>query len=172
MTPEQLLERPHLRFEPDLSALFGHRYSHVPEVATFLPRDQPLLVPGVELRMYKDHAFDGRRIWRLTLVWLWSHSKRDDEPRGPVMVIRNAGREGDDHASRYVFDVRLYDTLIDRLCSNRHIAYAPRLTAASSLVGWCASRDEDEYASRHQHPTRVDDFYGFNLDTPEPWTLG
>jgi hypothetical protein len=49
----------------------------------------------VQIRTLKYWCFDGRRIWSLATVWF-------DEK--PVMVIQNAGREGDDHSRRFITD--------------------------------------------------------------------
>lgn len=47
----------------------------------------------IEIRVLKDFDFDGRRCWTLCTVWYEEH---------PVMIIQNAGREGDDHVARFI----------------------------------------------------------------------
>lgn len=50
----------------------------------------------LEIRIHKFFDFDGRRFWRLATVWL------DNKP---VMIIQNAGREGDDHERRFITNI-------------------------------------------------------------------
>lgn len=50
----------------------------------------------------KNHGFiqsDYRRYWQLASVWFLDK---------PVMIIRNAGREGDDRQDRFITDVPLF----------------------------------------------------------------
>lgn len=49
----------------------------------------------VEVRIVKHFDFDFRRFWRLATVWFDSK---------PIMIIQNAGREGDDHSKRFITD--------------------------------------------------------------------
>lgn len=53
----------------------------------------------LEIRAHKYFNFDGRRFWRLATVWF------DNKP---VMIIQNAGREGDDHRKRFITDPSLF----------------------------------------------------------------
>jgi hypothetical protein len=55
--------------------------------------DLPEYIPGLEVRVLKEFDYDGRRFWRLATVWYQGVA---------FMVIQNAGREGDDHAQRFV----------------------------------------------------------------------
>ncbi len=57
---------------------------------------------------YKD--FDGRRIWELRTIWFSGF---------PIMIIQNAGREGEDHTKRYITDVDIYHNMLEYL---QHIA--------------------------------------------------
>ncbi len=167
MTPHQLLAREPVRVNNDAALLWGYLYSHVPEVgdpAWLQPRRHrgrlrvdaraSYQVAGVEVRTYRDHHFDARRIWRLSSVHV----------RGlPVLIVRNGGREGDDEASRYVFDVFLYAELVEvlgRLPRDRRTGY-PKTRA-----GWsCSSRPPDH--TDWVPCRRADEFFGGrNLDSP------
>ncbi len=53
----------------------------------------------LEIRIHKYFDFDGRRFWRLATVWI---------DNTPVMVIQNAGREGDDHRRRFITDEKAF----------------------------------------------------------------
>jgi hypothetical protein len=79
----------------DALALRGFSYDHVPEAGPDVElRDKPRV--RVEVVGYVH--FDHRRYWRLATVWF------DDKP---VMVVQNAGREGDGYSKRFVTDVSL-----------------------------------------------------------------
>jgi hypothetical protein len=94
----------------DLNDLRGCRYNHIPEI------DESLVYyfgydtknDRVSIKIIKDFDFDGRRCWRLATVWL------DDTP---VMIIQNAGREGDDHAKRYITNFEKYTEMIRYIIS-------------------------------------------------------
>ena len=109
MTPEQLLAREPESVTTDMRWLWGYAFSHVPEMnyrddlpvqARRRRSSRPHLATGVSMRVYKFHAFDLRRVWRLASVHVDAK---------PVMIVRNAGREGDDYSDRYVFDLRRAD---------------------------------------------------------------
>lgn len=80
-----------------------------PGIYTDLYRLDPLSERDkrVEIRYWKDHMYSCyRRIWRLAGVYF------DGKP---VMIIQNAGREGDDFRARIVTDVDSYRKLIQYL---------------------------------------------------------
>lgn len=84
----------------DVWRLKGYYYNHIPEVTDdFLP---DIETDRVEMKLLKDHCFDGRRTWALATVWFDGN---------PVMVIQNAGREGDDHAERFITDKDKFDEM-------------------------------------------------------------
>lgn len=108
MTPKELLAREPESVENDFDYLVGYRYNFVPEAL-----DQPNLLvettsERVEIRIFKHFDFDYRRFWRLAAVYF------DGKP---VMITQNAGREGDDHAHRYLLDESVYRELIGYLAS-------------------------------------------------------
>lgn len=101
MKPIELYAREPARRDYDISVFFGCYFNHMPEIReTLWPQ---MLGPGenarVEIRYYKDHSYDGRRIWRLCAAFL------DGQP---FMIMQNAGREGDDHYARFVTDIETY----------------------------------------------------------------
>jgi hypothetical protein len=79
-----------------LGTLKGCYYDHIQECDI---TDDGILYSveqtRVKIKYLKRHNFDFRRAWELATVWF------DDKP---IMVIQNAGREGDDHAKRFITD--------------------------------------------------------------------
>jgi hypothetical protein len=177
MTPHQLLDREPVHVSNDVVWLWGFRYSHVPEVgdlsdvryvrgrSRWRPRRvkriewrAPINVPGVEVRLYRHHNFDERRVWRLASVHVRNR---------PVLIVRNGGREGDDEASRYVFDTFLYAELVEllgKLPRDRRGGYS------KTRVGWSCS-EKPPYHLDWVPCRRADEFFGGrNLDSPpEYW---
>lgn len=154
MTPEQLLTRTTQFVTAELSWLWGCYYAHVPEVR------RRASAPGVFVRVYKHHDFDARKVWRLASVHV------DDKP---VMIVRNAGREGDDHADRYVFDLYHYRDMIDRLGR----LPSDRLDGPRTRLGWQWSFRHAYMFGREDHEIeceRADQFFGDrNLDSTADW---
>lgn len=93
MTPLELYTRDPESISSDLTLIRGYVFDHVPEINGQLRADDPN--QRVIIRCYKEFNFDTRRFWRICSVWFDSL---------PIMIIRNAGREGDDHRSRFVTD--------------------------------------------------------------------
>ena len=62
----------------------------------------------VSLKIYKDFDFDGRRFWRLLSVWF---------DNTPVMILQNAGREGDDWVGRIITDGEMYNNMMNHIRS-------------------------------------------------------
>ena len=88
----------------DLELLLGSFSStHLPEIEEhfrYSPRSENT---RIEIRTLHWHTFDGRRTWELKTVWFDNR---------PVMIIQNAGREGDDHCHRFVTDKALLTELV------------------------------------------------------------
>jgi hypothetical protein len=100
VTPAQLYARTPKRAAREVGRLKGFYYNHVsPELTEWdaLPYEDP--GKRVELRFYEDHNVDHRRNWVLASVWLDGR---------PFMIVQNAGREGDDHAKRFITDAATY----------------------------------------------------------------
>lgn len=101
MTPDELYARAPESLSSDLHFLRGSVFDHIPELEGNLRQDDPN--QRVIIRCYKEFYFDTRRFWRICSVWFDSK---------PIMIIRNAGREGDDHRSRFVTDAPGYIRMV------------------------------------------------------------
>lgn len=104
MKPIELYKRKPESENYDLNYLYGSYYNHIPEVESIYYDDDILKKnKRVKIKIIKHVNFDSRRFWRLATVWF------DGKP---VMVIQNAGREGDDHADRFVTSHKRYVKMI------------------------------------------------------------
>lgn len=101
MTPAELYAREPESTSSELSFIRGYVFDHVPEIEGMLRHDDPN--QRVIIRCYKEFWFDTRRFWRICSVWFDST---------PIMIVRNAGREGDDHRSRFVTDAPGYVRMV------------------------------------------------------------
>lgn len=109
MKPTELYSRKPEEISTDLNDMSGGSYgANFPEIyelgCSFWFDD--VKQDAVEIHIYKDHCFDGRRTWELRGIFF--NSK-------PVMITRNAGREGDDHCSRFITNGDLFFEMIDYL---------------------------------------------------------
>ena len=95
----------------------------------------------VEVKVHKDFNFDGRRFWRLVSVW-FDHR--------PIMVLQNAGREGDDYVGRIITEERYFNFMMN------HIRSLLRYNTSDVLDGDLRDSNEDYQL--------LDDFYGNSLD--------
>lgn len=113
MTPAALYERAPESADRDLTILVGCYYNHIPEASIdYYGQIYGVQQERVEIRYYKRFNFDGRRFWALASVWF------DD---APVMIIQNAGREGDDHAARFITDPEQYTSMVHFIASLRQV---------------------------------------------------
>lgn len=95
----------------ELQDLFGCYYSHISELnceSVDAIRFMGLSSPLIEIRTLKYFNYDSRRFWRLATVWFSGL---------PVMIIQNAGREGDDHAKRFITDADTYKLMVKHIQS-------------------------------------------------------
>lgn len=101
MNAKELYALPSESETQDLSYLKGSYYNHVPELGEdwWIENGNDKVV----IKTVKEFNFDYRRFWALRTVWF-------DEV--PVMVIQNAGREGDDHDARYITNETAYREMI------------------------------------------------------------
>lgn len=141
-TPRDIYALPVESVECEVSGLIGSYYDHVPEVAheSWQYMSVDLSKTGIEVRIHCHSNYDFRRFWRLASVWL---------DGSPVMVIQNAGREGDDSHKRFVTDRDLLFVLASRI--RMAIAEVP-MKYEVDVVGI-----DDEVAD-------LDTFYGFSYD--------
>lgn len=110
MKPSELYARDPEETWKDLSVLMGCYYKHLPELEPVWDRLNLEKNEKVELRVYRHVNYDVRRFWLLAGVYF------DGQP---VMVIQNAGREGDDFHGRFITDGgRYFDMLkyLSTLC--------------------------------------------------------
>ncbi len=61
----------------------------------------------VTVRIIVEEHEDFRRYWRLAAVWFGET---------PVMIVQNAGREGDDHQAKYIINKEAYKQLCTYVC--------------------------------------------------------
>lgn len=139
MTPAELYARTPEKVDEEINRLFG--FNHIPEIEDhehcgWIPDSKN---DRVEFHIYKDFDFDGRRTWFLAAV------KFDGVF---VMVIQNAGREGDDHSDRCITNKPAYDAMV---------------TYIRTL---CASEDAsaEDVVDEHEDIPQLASFYGNDLD--------
>lgn len=143
MTPNELYARTDFQISHDLDLLTpcSGFSTHIPEVgdAVYGFGEQS----EISFRIYKDFDFDGRRFWRIASVWIGDR---------PIMIIRNAGREGTDHHDRFVTDESGYRELIAICAKYRNPDHHARET------GDVVAPDQDI--------KDLTSFYGNALDKP------
>lgn len=124
----------------DLNYLRGNYYNHIPEVEnTYFSDEVEKKNKRVKIKIIKDVRFDSRRFWRLATVWF------DDEP---VMIIQNAGREGDDHSARFVTNHKRYVKMISFIKTLHPENY-----------------NVDDMVDENQDLPELTNFYSTNLET-------
>lgn len=140
MTPNELYARKNYVISNDLNWLSAGDGKHLPEVegAEYGFEDQNEIV----LRVYRDHWFDHRRCWRLASIWLGDR---------PIMIVRNAGREGDDHVSRFITNEAGYHDLIR--AARKYLRIRPERSGNPSDV-----------VAADQNIPDLTSFYGNSLD--------
>lgn len=127
--------------EYQMRYFIGSSYNHIGDDIDVWSLAGINISTRIEVRVYKDFNFDGRRFWRLASVWF---------DNTPVMILQNAGREGDDYVGRIITDDQYFTYMM------RHIRSLFRYSADSEFVGDVHDPDEDYPA--------LDNFYGNNLD--------
>lgn len=142
MKPEELYKRIPERIDNDVSQLHGCYYNHIPEIdelncGEYFNNKNT----RVAIHYYKDHCFDGRRVWILAAI------KFDDVF---VMITQNAGREGDDSSARFITNKPKYDEMINYL---KTLLLLPKEDVSSDVV-----YEEDSDISS------LTTFYGNTLD--------
>lgn len=103
ITPNELYNRTPVYVDRDVRPLNGCYYSHIPEI---MLEDIPEPNTRIERRILWHYDEDHRRYWELATVWFDDH---------PVMIVQNAGREGDDHAQRFITDPVAYIEMVSYL---------------------------------------------------------
>lgn len=103
MNANQIYVLPAQSLTCDLDSLVGCYYNHIPEVETIRWLGE-VKQWRIQIKTVKFFDFDGRRYWSLQTVWFDGN---------PVMIIQNAGREGDDHAERFITDREIFLKMVD-----------------------------------------------------------
>ena len=111
MKPSELYARQPEKVERELDVLFksGGEMCFIPElddIQTWTHAYDLEKQTSIEVKTLKYFQCDHRRIWWLSTIWFEGQ---------PVMIIQRAGREGDDHLSRFVTDAELYTKMVDYL---------------------------------------------------------
>ncbi|MEC4565382.1 hypothetical protein L8C07_05445 [Paenibacillus sp. CMAA1739] len=138
MKPIDLYNRTFESKHNTLGQLKGFYYDHLPEIEDDFWGIKEEQNKKVTIREYKNFDFDGRRYWLLASVWF---------ENDPVMIIQNAGREGDDHRRRFITDKEKYKEMIK---------YIHTLLETDSEVADCYDPNDDI--------PDLDSFYGHTLD--------
>lgn len=127
----------------DISHLWGCYYSHVPEIGQSIYAFKMDMNKNdrIEIVYYRDASIEARRIWTLAAI------KFDD---GFVMITQNAGREGDDHAKRFITDHDAYLKMV---------AYLRSLLIDAPII-------EQEIFDIDADIEGLEQFYGNHLDGP------
>lgn len=99
ITAKEVYAIPYESETNELWSLKGYYYDFLPEIDDSLYSVNPEENTRLKIKVLKDFDFDGRRFWRLQTLWF------DDKP---VMIMQNAGREGDDHRERFITNKELY----------------------------------------------------------------
>lgn len=121
MTPSELLNKGKVvSISSDFSLLIGAHYNHIPELIpnysdrryesfwTMYDKNKYLKDYFIKIEFYANKNLSPRYIWRLGVV------KFKDKP---VMIIQNAGREGDDYSKRFILTEKIYQEMIDYMNS-------------------------------------------------------
>ena len=97
-----------IRETNDLNEIFGmSSHSHIPEINEYyIHEEDNIKNEHITTKVLLDKNTDGRRIVKVITVWY---------DKNPVMIIRAAGREGDDHYDRFITDVFLYRSMVNYL---------------------------------------------------------
>lgn len=103
MKPSELYARPPKEVWKDLWVLDGVYYHHVPELEEIWPSLELKKNEKAEIRVYGYVNTGTGRFWLLAGVYFDGR---------PVMVIQNAGRDGDDHVARFVTDPQAYYDMV------------------------------------------------------------
>ena len=134
MTPESTTN--------DVFHLVGFSYNHVPEISDdLLVNINFVKADRVDIEFLKNWNFDFRRVWILATVWF------DGKP---VMIIQNAGREGDDHSRRFITDSETFFQMISYI--------------RTLLVNIVKIDNKILAINADEHNARLTEFYGNKLD--------
>ncbi|HCH9337301.1 TPA: hypothetical protein PNO69_004497 [Salmonella enterica] len=103
ITAKEVYQLPSQSETNELWSLKGYYYDFLPEIGDELYSIKPEDNKRLKIKVLKEFDFDGRRFWRLQTLWI------DNKP---VMIMQNAGREGDDHRKRFITNKELYKEVV------------------------------------------------------------
>lgn len=103
MKPSELYARAPAEIWKDIWVLDGVYYHHIPELEAIWHSLELKKNEKVEIRVYRHMSTGTGRFWLLAAVYFDGR---------PVMVIQNAGRDGDDHVGRFVTDPQAYYDMV------------------------------------------------------------
>lgn len=142
MKPSKLYAREPEEISYELYGLIEH---HIQEIDSYdFDYDDNKKTKHIEIRYYKNFDFDGRRSWTLAGVF-FNDVNNAAAKQEPIMIIQNAGREGDDHTDRFITNRDGYLRMIKYLLS-------------------CANAPEPDVISPDEDIRGLESFYGNTLD--------
>lgn len=107
VTPAQLYAIEQYEEDFEIGSLWGRYYNHVPEIEDYYAHrinfESIKNEKRIVRRILKHVNYDARRYWEIATVWFDGN---------PVMVTKNASREGDDNYGRYVTDLNVYGDMV------------------------------------------------------------
>lgn len=125
--------------------LYGFLQHHIPELEYFnFDYDDNLKTKHIEIRYYKMFDFDYRRYWALASVF-FNNVYDTASQQEPIMIIQNAGREGDDYNERFITNKDGYLRMMKYILS-------------------CVNTEEPDVHSPDEDIEGLDEFYGNSLD--------
>jgi hypothetical protein len=129
----------------DTRKLVGCYYNHIPELLEY-NNDHSLdglYDDGLIVKTIAHFQMDGRRYWNLSMVYFGII---------PIMLVQNAGREGDDHAHRFIFNVEKYKEIMECYGNGHDITVNDDTTIVGDL----------------EQPFRIyTDFYGNDIENSD-----
>ncbi|MCY9308843.1 hypothetical protein MOF23_07650 [Bacillus inaquosorum] len=159
MNAKQIYDMEPREISNELSLLAGFYYNHLPEIEDIpygLEQDK------VSIKIYADYEYDWSRFWRLASVWF------EDIP---VMIIQNAGRDGDDHRERFITDEKAYENLVsyvkglipkEEVNNPDLIDLEEDITGLSEFYGWSL---EQLYDPNFNPPYKIGDIVEANVSS-------
>lgn len=126
--------------EPDCYKLKGYNFNHIRELLDYDEGGQisSFFENGLRVKTLAHYDYDYRRFWDISFVYY-----KDV----PFMMIQNAGREGDDHAIRFIFDIEKYKECITDLSTIDDFNYYSGFDGSIGLYMKDSSDDEDDSLS-------------------------
>jgi hypothetical protein len=110
----------------DTRKLVGCYYNHIPEL-------DGLYDDGLIIKTIAHFQLGGRRYWNLSMVYFGII---------PIMMVQNAGREGDDHAHRFIINVDSYKEIMEYYGKGHDITINDDTSIIEDLEEYCRNYTE------------------------------